>query len=194
MKITLTSLAVGALLTAIVAGQAANPRPSLAIGYVNVQRAIAESAEGKAQLARVQTLQQQRANELRTRQQTLEGLRSQLAQASESAARVKLQQQESQQRTDLERATVQAQQELQNLQRQVLTEFQGRLRGIVEELVKGQGLQLVLNGGAGCHLERAGDGPDEFGDRTPQQPANRRARETLKRLIMTRDARLFIGL
>ena len=113
---------------------------------MNVQRAAAESVEGKAQLARVQTLQQQRANELRTRQQTLEGLRRELAQASESAARVKLQQQEAQQRTDLERATVQAQQELQNLQRQVLTEFQGRLRGIVEELVKGQGIQLVLNG------------------------------------------------
>jgi Skp family chaperone for outer membrane proteins len=146
MKTTLISIAVGTLLTAIVAGQAASPRPSLAVGYVNVQRAMAESAAGKAQLARVQTLQQQRANELRTRQQTLEGLRSQLAQASESAARVKLQQQESQQRTDLERATVQAQQELQNLQRQVVTEFQGRMRGIVEELVKGQGLQLVLNG------------------------------------------------
>ena len=72
--------------------------------------------------------------------------RKQLAQASESAARVKLQQQEAQQRTELERATVQAQQELQNLQREVLAEFQGRLRVIVEELVKGQGLQLVLNG------------------------------------------------
>ena len=146
MKTALTSLVIGALVTAVVAGQATNPRSSLPIGYVNIQRAAAGSAEGKAQLARIQTLQQQRTNELRTRQQTLEGTRKQLAEASESAVRVKLQQQESQQRTDLERATVQAQQELQNLQREVLTEFQGRLRVIVEELVKGQGLQLVLNG------------------------------------------------
>ena len=146
MKIALTSLVVGALVTAVVMGQATNPRSSLPIGYVNIQRAAAESVEGKAQLARMQTLQQQRANELRTRQQTLEGLRKELAQASESAARVKLQQQEAQQRTDLERATAQAQQELQKLQREILTEFQGRLRMIVEELVKGQGLQLVLNG------------------------------------------------
>jgi Skp family chaperone for outer membrane proteins len=146
MKIALASVAVGALVTAVVAGQAPATRPSLPVGYVNIQRAIAESAAGKAELARVQTLQQRRASELRTRQQTLEGLRSQLAQASESAARVKLQQQEFQQRTDLERATVQAQQELQNLQRKVVSDFQSRVRGIVEELVKGQGLQLVLNG------------------------------------------------
>ena len=146
MKTALTSLAVGALVTAVVAGQAPTTRPSLPVGYVNIQRVMAESAAGKTELARVQTLQQQRANELRTRQQTLEGIRSQLAQASESAARVKLQQQELQQRTDLERATVQAQQELQNLQRKVVSDFQIRVRGIVEELVKGQGLQLVLNG------------------------------------------------
>ena len=44
MKTTLISIAVGTLLTAIVAGQAASPRPSLAVGYVNVQRAMAESA------------------------------------------------------------------------------------------------------------------------------------------------------
>ena len=146
MKMAVTVVAAGALGAAIVAGQTPATRPSLPIAYVNIQRAIAETAAGKAELARVQTLQQQRANELRTRAQTLEGLRSQLAQASEAAARQKLQQQETQQRTDLERATVQAQQELQNLQRKVSADLQGRVRGIVEELVKGQGLQLVLNG------------------------------------------------
>ena len=49
------------------------------------------------------------------------------------------------QRTHLERATAQAQLELQNLQRQVQAEFQGRLKGVLDELVKGQGVQLVLN-------------------------------------------------
>lgn len=145
MKIAMTLVAAGGLGAVVAAGQTPAPRPSFPIGYVNIQRAIAESAAGKAELARVQTLQQQRANELRTRAQTLEGLRSQLAQASDAATRLKLQQQETQQRTDLERATVQAQQELQNLQRKVAADFQSRVRGIVEELVKGQGLQLVLN-------------------------------------------------
>ena len=145
MKILLTSVGVGALLTAVVAGQALASRPSLAVGYVSAQRVFAESADGKAQVARVQVLQQQRANELRARQQTLESLRKQMAQATENAARVQLQQQELQQRTDLDRATVQAQLELQNFQRQVQAEFQARLRGVLDELVKGQGLQLVLN-------------------------------------------------
>jgi len=145
-KIAVTLVAAGVLVAEVVAGQTPATRPSLPVAYVNIQRALAESAVGKAELARVQTLQQQRANELRTRQQTLETLRSQLAQASEAATRVKLQQQETQQRTDLERATVQAQQELQNLQRKVVADFQGRMRGIIDELVKAQGLQLVLNG------------------------------------------------
>jgi Skp family chaperone for outer membrane proteins len=146
MKTALISLAVGALLTAVVVGQTTASRPSLSIAYVNAQRVFAETTEGKAQLARVQVLQQQRANELRARQQTLEGLRKQMAEATENAARVRLQQQESQQRSDLERTTLQAQQEVQNLQRQVATEFQNRLRGVLDELVKGQGLQVVLNG------------------------------------------------
>jgi Skp family chaperone for outer membrane proteins len=144
MKTTLISIAVGTFSPP--SSQDRRLAATLfAVGYVNVQRAMAESAAGKAQQLSADAAAQ-RANELRTRQQTLEGIRNQLAQASDGAARVKLQQQESQQRTDLERATVQAQQELQNLQRQVVTEFQGRMRGIVEELVKGQGLQLVLNG------------------------------------------------
>ena len=87
MKILLTSIGVGALVAAVVAGQALTTRPTLAIGYVSAQRVFAESADGKAQMGRMQALQQQRANELRARQQTLEGLRQQLAQATESATR-----------------------------------------------------------------------------------------------------------
>ena len=61
---------------------------------------------------------------------------------------MQLQQQELQQRTDLERATAQAQTEMQNLTRQVQAEFQGRVRGVLAEIVKGQNVQMVLNGDA----------------------------------------------
>ncbi|NOT27977.1 MAG: OmpH family outer membrane protein [Acidobacteria bacterium] len=148
MKILLTSLVVGGLVTAVVAGQAVAPRPTLPVAYVSGQRIFAESGEGKALRAKLQTQQQQRANDLRTRQQTLEGVRKQLAQATDNTARVQLQQQELQQRTDLERATVQAQTDIQNLQRQVQVEFQGRVRDVLAELVKGQNVQVVLNGDA----------------------------------------------
>jgi len=130
---------------AIVAGQTPASRPALAIGYISAQRVFVESAEGKAQGARLQALQQQKASEIRARQQTLENVRRQGAQATDGAARAQFLQQESQQRTDLERATVQAQQELQNLQRQVQTDFQVRVKGVLDELVKGRELQLVLN-------------------------------------------------
>jgi Skp family chaperone for outer membrane proteins len=145
MKIPLTSIAVGAFLVAIVAGQTPPSRPALSVGYISAQRVFAESADGKTQGARLQALQQQRASELRARQQTLENVRRQVAQATDSAARVQLQQQELQQRTDLERATAQAQQELQTLQRQVQADFQTLVKGVLDELTKGQGLQLVLN-------------------------------------------------
>lgn len=146
MKTILTSLAVGALVTAVVAGQAITSRPTLPVGYVSGQRIFAESSEGKAQLAKLQAQQKQRTGELRTRQQALEGLRKQWSQAADNATRLQLQQQELQQRTELERATTQAQTDMQNLQRQVQTEFQGRVRGVLAELVKGQGYQMVLNG------------------------------------------------
>jgi Skp family chaperone for outer membrane proteins len=147
MKILLTSIAVGALLAGVVvARQTPTSGPALSIGYVSAQRVFAESAEGQAQVDRVRELQQQRVGELRTRQQTLEDLRRQLAQATDGAARVQLQQQESQLRTDLERATSQAQLELQNLQRQAQTDVQNLVKGVLDEFVKDQGLQLVLSG------------------------------------------------
>ncbi len=143
MRIFLASLVVGGLVTAVVGGQAARPTP---VAYVSGQRIFAESSEGKALRAKLEAQQQQRANEIRTRQQTLEGIRKQLAQATDNATRAQLQQQELQQRTDLERANAQAQSEMQKLQRQVQTEFQGRVREVLAEVTKGQNVQMVLNG------------------------------------------------
>jgi Skp family chaperone for outer membrane proteins len=95
--------------------------------------------------ARIQAMQQQRATELRGKQQTLETTRQQLSQATENQARVNLQQQELQQRLDLERSTAQAQVDLQALQRQSQTEMQEKLKPILEELAKSHDLQLVIN-------------------------------------------------
>ena len=148
MKNLLTSIPL-AILFAVVAlaaaGQVPSPRVTGPIVFVSAQRIFAESSDGKAQVARVQALQQQRATELRTRQQTLDATRQQLAQAVDVAARAQLQQQELQQRTDFERATAQAQTDLQNLQRQVQAELQGRVKSALDDVTKGQNIQLVLN-------------------------------------------------
>ena len=125
--------------------QAPAPQAKAAIAYVSAQRIFAESVEGKAQLAKVQAMQQERAADLRSRQQTLEATRQQLAQA-DGAARVHLQQQELQQQTDLARATAQAQADLQTLQRQAQADVQGRVKTILDDVAKSQNIQLVLNG------------------------------------------------
>lgn len=119
------------------------PSPST-VAVVNGQRVSTESADGKAGQVRMQTLQREKAEQLRTRQQTLEGLRLQLAQATEPAVKAQLQQQETLQRQDFERATAQAQIELQNFQRQVAAEVQMRVRQALDEILKGRPITIVL--------------------------------------------------
>jgi Skp family chaperone for outer membrane proteins len=148
MKTFLLMLPLAALPAAYsfgVAGQAPAARAGGSIRYVSPQRVFNESADGKAEIARVQALQQQKATELRTRQQTLETTRQQLAQAPEGAARTQLQQQEQTQRADLERATVQAQADMQALQRQVQAVVFGKVKAALDDVTKGQNIEMVLN-------------------------------------------------
>ena len=148
MKTLFATLPIAMLPTLFSLGgsvQAPASRPPTVVAYVSSQRIFAESSDGKAEVARVQTMQLQKANELRTKQQTLETIRQQLAQTTDGTARAPLQQQELQQRTDLERATVVAQAELQALQRQVQADVLARVKPVIEGLVKGQNVQLVLN-------------------------------------------------
>jgi outer membrane protein len=139
---------VVALLSSAAAGQAPASRGTVTIGYVSAQRIFAEANEAKAEVTRIQTLQQQKATDLRTKQQALEGTRAQLAAATDPALRVQLQPQEQQQRTDLERATAQAQVDLQTAQRQMQAQVQGRVKTILDDVAKAQNLQVVLNGDA----------------------------------------------
>jgi Skp family chaperone for outer membrane proteins len=132
------------LMPAAVSGQAR--RGQTQIGYVSGQRILTETSQGKAEVARLQTLQQQKTTELRAKQQTLEATRQQLVQASENPTRTQLQQQEQQQRIELERATTQAQIDLQALQRQLQSDFQTRLKPVVEEVAKTEDVQIVING------------------------------------------------
>ena len=126
-------------------GQAPPSRGSSPIGYLSAQRVLTESTDGKAGVARLQNLQQQRTAELRAKQQTLDTTRQQLAQSSESATRVQLQEQELQQRTDLERATAQAQTEVQALQRELQIALQARLKSVLDEMLKDHNIQVILN-------------------------------------------------
>lgn len=127
----------------------AQPRAVTAPGpvaYVSSQRISNETADGKAGVARLQTLQRERAADVRTRQQALETTRQQMTLAKDDAARVRLRAEEQQQRTELERAAAQSQADFLSLQRQVSAEVATKVKAAVLEVVKGTEVHLVLNG------------------------------------------------
>lgn len=119
-------------------------RPTGSVAYVSGQRLSTESIEGKAGQARLEAMRQEKANELRIRQQALEATRQQLALVAGGKEKLDLQQREQQQRADLDRATVQAQTDLQNLQRQLTVELQPKVRSALDDVVKGTDIQIVV--------------------------------------------------
>jgi Skp family chaperone for outer membrane proteins len=145
MRILLATLPFALLSTLFVHGSAQTvPRPA-AMAYISQGRVLAETADGKAITSRMQGMQQQRAAELRIKQQAWEATRQQVAQASDNEARANLQKQELQQRGEFERATVQTQIDLQTAQRQAQAELHGKLKPILDDLAKSHDFQVVLN-------------------------------------------------
>ena len=148
MKASLIAVSAGLLGSAVsfvLVGHAQSARTPSAVAYISATRVLTDSAHGRAEAARLQALQQQRAMDLRTKQQALESTRQDLAKTGVGSARLELQQKEAQQRTELERATQQAQADFQALQRQINTDLQQRLKAILDDLMKTQNYQLVVN-------------------------------------------------
>jgi len=143
--ILMTSVALLPTMVSLAPAGQARPTATGRIAYVSGQRIIAESAELKAAFGQLPALQKERATALRAQQQTIEETRQQLAQATDGATRLQLQQKETQQRAELERSTAQAQADLQKLQAQLDTELKSKVKAVIAELVKGQNVELVLN-------------------------------------------------
>lgn len=142
------SAILGSLVSLTLVGQAQTAKTPSAVGYVSANRLLAETTKGRAQAGRIQTLQQQRANEFRTKQQALNDTRRQLTTA-DAAARGDLLQKESQQRAELEQSAQQSQAELQNMQREINTEMQRTIKAALDEVMKTQPYQLVVNSDSG---------------------------------------------
>jgi Skp family chaperone for outer membrane proteins len=149
-KTFLAAVSIALLLPAFylfAAGQSAAPRAPVTIGYVSATRILTESVDAKAEVARLQGIQQQKANDLRGKQLALETTRQQLAQGGDAASRTQLLQQEQTQRLEFERANQQVQADLQTEQRQFNTNLQNKVKAAVADVVKTQSnIQLVLNG------------------------------------------------
>ena len=146
MKIGPVWLAMTALpVLAVGVAQQRPAPPGGPIAYVSSQRISNETSDGKAGVARLQAAQRDRAADVRTKQQALETTRQQMTLAADDAARVRLRAEEQRLRTELERAVAQSQADLQTMQRQISAEVATKVKAAVEEVVKGTGVQVVLN-------------------------------------------------
>jgi Skp family chaperone for outer membrane proteins len=147
--IAITAAMLGSVFSMAVVGQAQPAKAPSTVALVSANRVLNETTHGRSEVGRLQALQQQRAADLKNKQQALEATRQELASASDPKAKSELQQKEIQQRTELERATQQAQTDLQNLQREINTDLQQRVKTVLNDLSKTQPYRLVINSDAG---------------------------------------------
>lgn len=130
---------------------AQQPRPFPAgtkYAFINIQRIAAESAEGKALAGRVQTLNQQKVNELNEKNKALQASQQKLeagASVLSANAAAQLQKDIERQQIDIQRFTEDAQQEVTNLQTQLQDEFQVRLTPIIQEVANERSLHMLFS-------------------------------------------------
>jgi|SRR6185295_19681654 len=103
------------------------------IACFSPQRAFSESADGKAVMARLTTLQNQKAQVIEAKNRALESAR-----ASQPGEVEKL-------RIDVQRFIEDAQAELMGIQRDAENAFVIKLKPVLAKVAEDKGLQLVLN-------------------------------------------------
>jgi Skp family chaperone for outer membrane proteins len=145
LLIAFPAAVLGSVLSMTLVGDAQGAKTPSAVAVVSANRVLVESTRGRSEAARLQSLQQQRAGELRTRQIDLEATRQQLSTTADGPGRLALQQKELQQRTDFERMTVQFQNEYQALQREVNADLLRRVKTALDDMMKTMPYQLILN-------------------------------------------------
>jgi len=144
MNVLALSVAALGVAVSVAAQRPAAVQAGSHIAYVSGQRLTNQSNEGKAGIGRIQALQQEKATEIRAKQQALEAARQALGRVTDVATRARLEQEEVQARAEFERAVAQGQVDLQNLQRQISNELMAKVRPILEELVAGTDVEIVL--------------------------------------------------
>ncbi len=122
---------------------------SLKIGYVNLQRAIREVAEGKRATERLRKTFEKKQKTLRAKEKELEGLKKQLEQASvvkdQSATRAqKLEFQKKY--MELREVFMKEQQQLMKLEQDELSKITVKMRKIIKKVGKKGGYTIILEG------------------------------------------------
>jgi Skp family chaperone for outer membrane proteins len=127
------------------------PRPfpeGAKLAYLNVQRIAAESAEGKASTAKVQTLNEKKVAELNQKNQALTTAQQKLQQSGavmNDAARLQLEKDIEKMQVDIQRFTQDAQAEVRDLQESLQEDFQRKLLPIIQQVAAEKGLHFILS-------------------------------------------------
>jgi Skp family chaperone for outer membrane proteins len=132
-----------AILSGAARAAAQAPAAGRFVAYVSTQRVATESVEGKAALAKIRALQEEKTADLRKLQEALTAAQSQLTAADDAQAKA-LALEVEQQRADLQKATAEAQAEVQTLQRDLSSALTAKMRVVLDDLLKGTDVQLVL--------------------------------------------------
>lgn len=118
------------------------------LGCVSLQRVFSESAEGKAAIARLSALQEERARAIEEKNKALQ-LQEQTLQQNASVLNEEARTQRSNAverfRIDVQRFIQDAQAELMGVQREVESAFVFKFKPAVEKVAKDKGLQIVFN-------------------------------------------------
>jgi outer membrane protein len=141
-------VAVSGLLVAVPASAQIAGSTTTKIGVLEVQRVVAESAVGKASLARVQKIQSQKQEDLTKRQNELKDLEKKIQDQNKSLSEEaldKLQKDYQAKALEFKRAQDDAQRELEELQRRELSELEKKVMPVIDAVAKEHGYNLVFN-------------------------------------------------
>jgi len=118
------------------------------MAFINPQRIFQESTEGKASLARVQTLINKKQTEGQDRQKKLAADQQKLQTSGgvmNETARAQLEKDIEKQQVDGQRFQQDAQAEINELQQEVQNEFIKKVSPVIEAVAKEKGVQLVFD-------------------------------------------------
>jgi outer membrane protein len=118
------------------------------IAFINPQRVFQESTEGKAALARVNTLIQKKQKEGEDRAKLLQGNQQKLQTSGgvmNEAARAQLEKEIERQQKEGERFQQDAQAEINELQQEVQNDFLKKVQPVLDVVATEKGLHMVLN-------------------------------------------------
>jgi outer membrane protein len=127
---------------------AAQGRAALPIGFVSLQRVLAEAADAKVAGQSLEAARQAKAQELNGQKQVLDAARLELANSGgffKATRRQELFREVQQREADLKKATEQAATDIQQLQQKLQNDLRAEINRVLKSIAERKGLQFVFN-------------------------------------------------